>query len=280
MAQTSTSDNPASPGTDADRGQVEATAAEVYESFFLPALFDQWVEPLLDAAEVSNGERLLDVGCGTGVVARNAISRVGSEGRVAGLDPNEGMLAVARKTSGVEWTIGAAEDIPFDHSSFDVVVSQFAMMFFVDRGRAVSEMARVLRPGGRVAIATWASLDDTPGYASMVALLDRLFGTDAGDALRAPYNMGDPRVLKDLLAADFENVQVEMIEGIARFDSIEAWVHTDIRGWTLSDMSEDNYQRLLTAGEQELARYAGPNGTVSFPAPALIATGSATRRGP
>ncbi|HEX6299698.1 MAG TPA: methyltransferase domain-containing protein [Acidimicrobiia bacterium] len=275
MSQQSTSDREATPVTDADRGQVAATAAEVYESFFLPALFDQWAGPLLDAAQVSSGDRVLDVGCGTGIVARSALSRVGPEGRVVGLDPNEGMLAVAKKTSGVEWTTGVAEDIPFDDNGFDVVVSQFAMMFFDDRSGAVSEMSRVLEPGGRTAIATWASLDDTPGYASMVRLLDRLFGTDAGDALRAPYNMGDSRILEELLSAEFEDVEIETIEGTARFDSIEAWVHTDIRGWTLSDMSEEDYQRLLAAAEDELARYVGDGGKVSFPAPALIATGAA-----
>lgn len=275
MSQQSTSDGEAAPATDADRGQVAATAAEVYESFFLPALFDQWAGRLLDAANVSSGDRVIDVGCGTGIVARNAISRVGPEGRVVGVDPNEGMLAVASKTPGIEWATGVAEDIPFDNNSFDVVASQFAMMFFDDRPTALSEMSRVLVPGGRVAIATWASLDDTPGYASMVALLDRLFGTDAGDALRAPYNMGDPQVLEELLSAEFENVVVEKIKGAARFDSIEAWVHTDVRGWTLSDMSEENYQRLLEAAESELARYVGDDGGVRFPAPALIATGAA-----
>lgn len=277
MTRATTSDHLASPANDADRGQVAASAAEVYESFFLPALFDQWVEPLLDAARVAGGDRLLDVGCGTGVVARNAVSRVGGEGRIVGIDPNEGMLAVARRTAGVEWTIGVAESIPFEAASFDVVVSQFAMMFFEDRDKAVSEMKRVLTPGGRVAIATWASLEDTPGYASMVALLDRLFGSEAGDALRAPYAMGDPQLVEGLLTAEFEDVQVEKVDGTAHFDSIEAWVHTDIRGWTLSNMSEEDHQRLRAAAESELARYVGDDGSVSFAAPALIATGSAAR---
>lgn len=277
MSHKSTSDDHAAQQNEADRGQVAASAAEVYESFFLPALFEQWVEPLLDASRASGGDRLLDVGCGTGVVARNAVSRVGQGGRIVGLDPNEGMLAVARNTPRVEWVLGVAEDIPFVRESFDVVVSQFAMMFFSDRRKAVSEMNRVLVPGGRLAIATWASLEDTPGYASMVALLDRLFGRKAGNALRAPYNVGDPQILRDLLAAEFENVHVEMIEGTARFDSVEAWVHTDIRGWTLSDLSEEGYQRLLAAGEKELARFVDDNGMVSFPAPAIIASGSAAR---
>lgn len=269
---------PATPdsGTrsDTERGQVAATAAEVYEAFFLPALFQQWVGPVLDAADISPGDHLLDVGCGTGVVAREALTRVGTGGRVVGVDPNDGMLTVARRKPGVEWSTGVAEALPFEADTFDVVVSQFAMMFFEDREQSVQEMSRVLKPGGRVVIATWASLVDTPGYATMVDLLDRLFGSDAGDALRAPYNMGEKRVLHDFLAAEFTNIQVGQHAGTALFDSIEAWVHTDIRGWTLSDMSDDDYERLLASAKIELAQFTDASGKVSFPAPALIAVGS------
>ncbi|MPZ52222.1 MAG: methyltransferase domain-containing protein [Acidimicrobiia bacterium] len=263
----------ADTGSGADRGQVAASAAEIYEAFFLPALFDQWVGPVLDAAGVMEGDQLLDIGCGTGAVAREALTRVGADGRVVGLDPNDGMLAVARRTRGVEWRTGAAEDLPFEDLTFDVAVSQFAMMFFTDREQAVREMNRVLQPKGRVVIATWASLSDTPGYAAVVDLLDRLLGRDACDALRAPYNMGDKGELGDLLTTEFSNVRVTQVEGTARFDSIEDWVHTDIRGWTLSDMSDEDYNRLLAAAKTELTQFTAQSGKVSFPAPALIAVG-------
>jgi len=258
-----------------ERGQVAATAAEVYEAFFLPALFAQWVEQVLDASQVSEGDHLLDIGCGTGVVARQARARVGQAGRVVGIDPNEGMLAVARKSPEVEWRAGIAENLPFEDETFDAVVSQFAMMFFDDREKAVLEMERVLRPGGRVAIATWASLSETPGYAAVVDLLDRLLGKEAGNAIRAPYNMGDAGELERLLSGVFADVAVTRHEGTARFDSIEAWVHTDIRGWTLSDISDEDYDRLLAAAKDELARFTDDTGRVAFPAPALIATASA-----
>lgn len=275
MSQPTSSRTSPEKKSDADRGQVVATAAEIYDAFFLPALFQQWADPLLDAARVSAGDRVLDVGCGTGVVAKRAGARVGSDGGVVGVDPNEGMLAVARRTPSIEWKTGTAEELPLQDESFDVVVSQFAIMFFDDREQAVKEMRRVLRPGGRVAIAAWASLSDTPGYAAVVDLLDRLFGTEAGDALRAPYNMGDPEVLHDLLSTAFTGVEVTQLGGTARFDSIEDWVHTDIRGWTLSDMSDDDYARLLAAASTELDQYTDAAGNVSFPAPALIGVGSA-----
>lgn len=262
--------------TDADRGQIATTAAEVYEDFFIPALFGQWPPRLLDAADVGAGHSVLDVGCGTGVLARAAARRVGDGGRTVGIDPNVGMLAVAeRAPERVEWTTGVVEDLPFDNGEFNRVMSQFVMMFVEDRQRALSEMARVLQPEGRVAIATWSSLPRTPGYEAMVGLLGDLFGEEAANALTAPFVMGDADELAALLATEFREVNVVEHEGVARFDSIEAWVHTDIKGWTLSEMiDDDQYRLLLERARDELARFTDQSGEVRFAAPALIATGT------
>ena len=120
--------------TDADRGQVNADAAHVYETFFVPALFGQFPEPVIDHARVRSGARVLDVGCGTGIVARAARRRLGDTGAVAGVDPNDGMLAVARRSDpSVDWRSGTAEKLPFDDRCFDCTITQFAAMFFVDR---------------------------------------------------------------------------------------------------------------------------------------------------
>ena len=165
-----------------DRGQVSRSAAEVYEEFFVPALFRQWVQPVADAADIRAGDRVLDVACGTGILARHAATRVGAAGSVCGVDINEGMLAVARREAPeIEWRKGAAEALPFADDGFDAVVSQFGLMFFADQAKAIREMRRVLRPGGRLAVAVWDSLANTPGYAAMTALLQRgKRGTRAG----------------------------------------------------------------------------------------------------
>lgn len=262
-----------------DRGQVATSAAQVYEDFFVPALFGAWPKKVLDAASVDQGHRVLDVACGTGVLAREAVKRVGENGEVVGLDPNEGMLVVARRRSpAVEWKAGVSEEIPFGDESFDRVVSQFGIMFFTDPGKALAEMARVLTHDGRVAIATWSSLEDTPGYAAMLELLDELFGEEAADALRAPYVMGDPDELGELVSGVFTDAKVTRHDGVARFESIEAWVHTDIRGWTLSEMiDDDQYATLLSEARQRLTSFTNDSGRVAFPAPALIATASAPR---
>jgi ubiquinone/menaquinone biosynthesis C-methylase UbiE len=91
------------------------------------------------------------------------------------------MLAVARQRNPeITWQQGSAEALPFPDASFDAVVSQFGLMFFADRIRALSEMRRVLRPGGQMAVAVWASLQNTPAYEAVVRLLEQVAGRKAG----------------------------------------------------------------------------------------------------
>src|SRR6266540_6772690 len=102
--------------------QSQIDAATTYEEFFLPALFQQWTPSVLDAAQVVAGQKVLDVACGTGILARATLARVTPGGSVAALDPNPGMLAVAtRKEPGIAWRQGVAESLPYPDASFDVV---------------------------------------------------------------------------------------------------------------------------------------------------------------
>lgn len=256
-------------------GQVEGDAAEVYERFFVPALFAEWAPVVAGAASVAAEERVLDIACGTGVLAREIARRVGPQGYAVGLDLNERMLAVARREAPeIEWRHGQAEDLPFDDGAFDAVVSQFGLMFFEDRARALREAWRVLRPGGRLAVAVWGSLDRSPGYAAMTALLDRLFGERVADALRAPFVLGDVEVFRATLAGGgVADPDIRTRVGTARFPSIEAWVHVDVRGWTLSELIDDaRYEALQREADVALKPYVQADGTVAFDIPAYIAT--------
>jgi SAM-dependent methyltransferase len=258
-------------------GQVTRNAAEVYEEFFVPALFQEWAEPVADAARLAPGQKVLDVACGTGVLARAAARRVRPDGAVVGLDRNEGMLAVAGRLSrDIEWRQGRAESLPFPDGAFDAVVSQFGLMFFEDRAAALREMRRVLKSRGRLAVAVWDVLDHNSGYAAMAALLHRLFGPSIADELRVPFALGEPDGLRSLFAAaGIPNVEIVTPEGQARFPSIAAWVDTDVKGWTLADKIDDAQHRLLVRkAEEELRTFARPDGTVVFRVRAHIATTS------
>lgn len=258
-----------------ESGQVTSGAAEVYDEFFLPALFRAWPPRLVAAARLGPGMRVLDVACGTGVLTIEAARAVSPGGRAVGLDLNSGMLAVARrKAPQIDWRQAPAEALPFDSGDFDATVSQFGLMFFQDRHAALREMWRVLRPGGRLAIAVWDALENTPGYSAVTSLLARLFGEAIAGLLRAPYALGDPRALEALLVdSGIEEPQVSRASGEARFPSIRSWMHTDVRGWTLSDALDDRqFECLVAEAESELRGFVGPDGSVRFDHPALVAT--------
>jgi len=252
-------------------------AARAYEQFFVPALFAEWTAWVADAARIGTSDRVLDVACGTGVLAREIRSRTGGNGGVTGLDANAGMLAVAaERAPDIEWRHGTAESLPFPDRSFDAVVSQFGLMFFSDRQRAVREMARVLAPGGRLAVAVWDSLDDTPAYAAEVALLERMAGRAAADALRAPFVLGSTRALVELFeTAGLGGVIVQTRRGTARFPSLGTMVGADLRGW-LPVMGvvlpEDLISRILKEAEIVLAPYVQRDGAVVFDSPGHIVT--------
>lgn len=258
-----------------DSGQVTATAAEIYEEFFLPALFNAWAPQVVAAAQLRPGMRVVDIGCGTGVLTLEAAHAVAPGGAVVGIDLNPGMLAVARsKASEIEWREAPAEALPFDAEGFDAVVSQFGLMFFQDREAAIREMLRVLRPGGRLVVAVWDSLENTPGYAAITSLLARLFGDAVADLLRTPYALGDTEALQSLFAAaGVQEIAVARFAGEACFPSIRSWMHTDVRGWTLSDkLADEQFELLVAEAETELEGFVESDGTVRFAHPALFAT--------
>lgn len=258
--------------------QAQIDAANAYEALFVPALFQQWAPRVASAAQLRPGQRVLDVACGTGVLAREAASRVGATGTAVGLDPNPGMLAVARRLApGVEWRDGTAEALPCPDRFFDAVVSQFGLMFFADRRQALREMLRVAAPGGRLVVAVWDSLDNTPAYAAEVDLLERIAGRPAADALRAPFALGDPKDLAALFAvAGVAGIAVTTHHGTARFPSLRSMVEADLRGWLPVMgvvLSEDHITRILEEAESALAAYVTAEGRVEFDAPAHIVTG-------
>jgi len=266
--------------SDVEQGQVTGSAAEVYERLFVPALFARWAIPVVEAAAIESGHQVLDAACGTGILARTAHERVGATGSVVGLDVNPGMLAVARSVRPeIEWREGRFESLPFPDACFDRVVSQFGLMFLDDLPAAFGEVSRVLRPGGRTALAVWDALERTPGYLAMADLLYRLFGEEAADSLRVPYRLGEePDALVDLARdAGLVDAAIECHPGRVEFPSLDDWVYTDIRGWTLADRIDDRqYAMLLDAARRELAEFVQANGRVVFDSPALILT---ARRG-
>jgi SAM-dependent methyltransferase len=256
----------------------EIAAATEYENLLVPALLRPWAPMVVEAARIRPGHRVLDVACGTGILAREAARRLDGEGSVEGLDASPGMLAVAgRLAPAIGYREGVAESLPYEDGSFDAVVSQFGLMFFKDRTGALREMMRVMAPGGSLAIAVWDSIEASEAYMVEMDLLERIAGPQAGDVLRAPFALGD----RKKLAALFEGVAVASLEitthrGTARFPAIRTMVEADLRGWLPTMgvvVSEDRIQRILEEAESALSSYVVRDGSMQFEVGAHIVTG-------
>jgi SAM-dependent methyltransferase len=177
-----------------EQWQVAGSAAEVYNRQLVPAILGRgrhrwWAwRPWPRVSECWTWP------AAPGVVARLAAEHVGPAGRVVGLDLNPGMLAVARSlpVAGVPvgWVQATAGRLPFPDGSFEVVCCQLGLQFFPDRAAALAEMARVLVPGGRLAVMVWRSIDHSPGFAVLAGALDRHVGPAAGALMRAPFGLG------------------------------------------------------------------------------------------
>ncbi|HEX7060379.1 MAG TPA: methyltransferase domain-containing protein [Woeseiaceae bacterium] len=249
--------------------QAEIDAAIAYESLMVPALVGAWSPKVADAAGLAAGQRVLDVACGTGVLAREAADRVGISGAVTGLDANAGMLEVARRLApDLEWHQGTAEALPFPDGSFDRVVSQFGLMFFPDPAAAIREALRVLSPGGRLVFAVWNSLLNNPAYADEVELLEQYAGRAAADAVRAPFVLGDSRELAELFrAAGAASVAIATDREMARFPSVRVMLEADLRGWLPLMgvvLAEDQIAEILQRAEEVLRPYVDTDGTAAF----------------
>ncbi|WP_119392665.1 class I SAM-dependent methyltransferase [Taklimakanibacter lacteus] len=259
-------------------GEPPKSPAEIYDALFVPALFQQWGAIVAGEARIEPGDRVIDVACGTGVLALAALDCAGPTGRVTGLDPNPDMLGVARrKTTRIEWHDGRAEELPFPDRTFDATVSQFGLMFFTDRARALREMMRVLKPGGRLAVAVCGSLARSPGYAALATLLERLFGERIADAFRAPFVLGDRELLKSLcVEAGIAHAGIKQHGGKVRFASIASLISTERACvWTLGGLLDDaQFTRLIKEAEKALQPCRGADGSVVFDMPALIITAS------
>lgn len=244
--------------------QIPIDVAEAYEARFVPAIFAEWAPRILDAAGVVDGRdaRLLDAACGTGVVARAAARRVGAD-RVVGLDLNEAMLTVARRVAPeLDWQHGDVTDLPFPDASFDVVTCQMALMFVPDVDRAFAEMARVARPGGRVAIVVPAALEDQPAYRVFVDVVARRTGPDARSLLSTYWNRGDLVALTDSAErAGLLTSTATTVRGSARFASAHDFVMTEIGSSPLVDrIDRATVDQVADEVAERLAQYVTVEG--------------------
>jgi ubiquinone/menaquinone biosynthesis C-methylase UbiE len=190
--------------------------AELYETFYGPAIFAPLADALLAFADPRPGERVLDLACGTGIVARAAAARVAPDGSVVGVDLNPSMLAVARAAASaagttVEWREGDATALELPAGAFDVAVCQQGLQFFSDRLAALRSVRRALAPGGRLALALWQGVEHQPLFAGFAEVEARHLAPLGipHEALLAPFSLGDSAAIRAILEeSGFDSIRL------------------------------------------------------------------------
>jgi ubiquinone/menaquinone biosynthesis C-methylase UbiE len=250
--------------------------AKIYEYYMVPAIFTPWVPALLGLAAPRVGERVLDVACGTGVVARQAVSQVGPSGRVVGLDMNPHMLEMARaREPSVEWKEGNAQALPFSAREFDIVSCQQGLQFFPEPSVALHEMHRVLVPGGRLALALWCEIESSPGHYALAQGLERHVGPEAVALMYAVFRLGDAETIHTLLReTGFCDVRIRRETRIAHFPSPEAFTRFVVVGSVLGrtgvQVSDEALAALISEVHEALKPYVQRDG-LAFPMEAHLA---------
>jgi len=250
-------------------------ASAAYERVMVPAVFGPWAKDLLDTAALASGMRVLDVACGTGIVARLAAGQVGPTGWVVGVDTNEAMLAVARAQpvpvgAQVEWRQGDATKLPFPDEQFDRVLCQHGLQYVPDRTTALREMKRVLAAGGRLGLSVFSQ---SIGYQIFEHTAAQFVGEKAAAIMREPFALADLDELSGLLRmVELSTVEMHTKTLPARFASASDFIDYQLGGRlanAVSTLSDETRTALVVALRKAFEPYVGPGG-LAFPMEAHV----------
>lgn len=268
------------PDDDLEGWQLEDNSAEAYERNLVPDMFTPWADRLVSGSTLRRNDRILDVGCGTGIVARRAAASTEYDVKIVGLDANPGMLAVARK-AGEEWPIidweqGEATDLPFEDGAFDVVFCQQALQFFPDPTEALREMNRVLASDGRLAVSVWRPIEFHEVYGTFAEILERHVGADAAAMMRSPFPAWDRSDLREFARdAGFDEVKITIDIGSMRYPSPTTLVQREIESSPLAEQIRSEPTEILDAlvrDVQEAIRSYTDDDGVIFPMETHVVT--------
>jgi ubiquinone/menaquinone biosynthesis C-methylase UbiE len=268
-----------------EQWQLTMRAAELYERYPGRYFLAPWAPSLVDAARLAPGERVLDVACGTGIVARAAATRVGPDGHVVGIDINPGMIAVARSLppakneAPIKWLERSALDLQLKNASFDAVLCQQGLQFFPDKAVALKEMRRVLDHGGRIALSVWDSTTHGPYVSAVNAALAPFVGNEVVARFTAVRMTPTADELKRLaMEADFSAVEVGASRINVHLPRVDKFVLDHLSATPIAadiDALGDEARRKIGASVMEqLQRYADDDG-ITFPEDTCVLTARA-----
>jgi SAM-dependent methyltransferase len=228
-----------------EQWQVDGGGSVAYQRYLVPLVTSRWAVVLADRAALHPGERILDVACGTGAVARIAAQRVGPGGHVTALDINPQMLAVGRSLppvagAPVEWREGSALDLPLPDSAFDAVLCQLGLQFFPDRPTALREMRRVTSPGGRLVASVYGPIEHNPANHALSDALDRRVAPGTSLTKRKEHALANPAELAEVVAgAGFADVSLATDTITIDYDSPAEFVRIQLTATPLARLFTD-----------------------------------------
>jgi SAM-dependent methyltransferase len=259
-----------------ERFQLEGNAPDLYEAGKVPGLFQPLAEMTLDQVAIRPDDRILDVACGTGIVARLAAPHLGPDGAITGIDLNGGMLAKARSLDipagvSVDWQEADVTDLQFDDGAFTLALCQQGLQFFPDKPAALAEIRRVLAPGGRLALSVWCNVSD------YIAALSEALGVHvsekAATQARGPFTFDNRDEIEGLVHdAGFVEVSTSVLEVPRRLGPGNDAIAQDMAGTPytaeLAAAGDAAVARVVQAVALKIAPYAeGPADAPTYTVP-------------
>lgn len=262
------------------RSSFSGTAAENYQRYFVPTIATAVSAELLRTADLKAGERVVDVACGTGLIARLAAERVGPTGSVTGVDIADEMIDVAKSVEAVaepriDWHVADAKALPLPDESYDVATCQMGLMFMEDRSGALGEIRRVLVPGGRIVVNTPGRIQ--PVFQHMEEAIVEHIDPDLGVFVHAVFSMHDPEMLTSLLGdAGFQDVSAAETIATLRLPAPAEFLWQYINLTPMGSFVAQASEAARSAMEQQVVERWQPfvvDGGIVVEQPMIVATG-------
>jgi len=260
---------------DGDQGFYWAEHAEQFDR-----AVHAYQRPFLDAVALHRGERVLDIGCGNGLESR-AAARLTVGGPVLGVDLSGPMLRVARREAeregldSIRYEQADAQTYPFPEASFDAAISRTGAMFFAEPETAFRNIARALRPGGRLVLLVWQGLERNEWFRSFATALaaGRDLPVPPPD-VPGPFAMSDPGAVRDTLtAAGFDKPELTGLERPMNFGRDAERAYSFVSGmlaWMAEDLDETGRARALADLRADIEAHATPQGVLYASAAWLV----------
>jgi len=264
------------------RHDLDASVA-AYDTELVPWLFEHWAEPMVALVAPEPSSRIVDLACGSGLIVRHLLRYLDRSGELHGVDIDAAMLAGAAATIDdrrVTWHEADATRLPFETASVDRVSCHQGLQFFPDRPAALSEICRVLAPGGRLGVATWGRLEDNPWPMSLSTAVGMLLGDDAGAAMAIVCDLGDPDGVSELLrGAGFENVTVREQTRTATHHEVSAAIEGQLAalpsGSDIDGLTDEQRAGLVEHMCELLADHTDATGLLAVTSTCILAAGTA-----